>query len=235
MTEQMTEPQAALAVPMTPMTLIERALVKGIDPEQLSRLMDLQERYEKRQAADEFGRALAEFQKRCPAVFKWREMKGTNQSYKFASLDDVMRAAGPVLAECGISISFDTSHENNMLKVTCRIRVGSHSEDKTFTTPVPDMRVNDTQRFGAALTYAKRYAICAALNIVTTDQDVDASNLENYVSLGQIKQLDDLIVEKGVDKKRFLAWANVADLDLILARDFPKVLTTLQQRKAGAR
>jgi hypothetical protein len=36
------------------------------------------------------------------------------------------------------------------------------------------MRVNETQKFGAALSYAKRYALQGALNIVVTDEDTDA-------------------------------------------------------------
>lgn len=163
---------------MSPLTLLHTALEKGVDPDRLGKLMDLAERWEENRASKAFADAITKFQKLCPPIHK-SQMAGKSDGrmqYKFASYDDVMYVAGPILADCGIAISFTTDPSEHGLKATCRVRVGTHYEDHTLTVPIPDMRVNGTQQFGAALTYAKRYVLCAALNIVVTNEDDDASS-----------------------------------------------------------
>jgi len=66
----------------TPMALIQMAVQANADPDKLGKLMDLQERWEAKQAADAFGQALADFQSECPPVHKGRSI-------------DLGRGAGP--------------------------------------------------------------------------------------------------------------------------------------------
>lgn len=223
------------AAGMTPLTLIQVALEKGIDPEQLGRLMDLQERWERNRAAEAFGAAITRFQAECPPVTKRRTVggdAGSKITYRYASYDDVMRAAAPVLTACGLAVSFSTKQQERMVEITCRIRVGIHHEDHTVTVPVPDMRVNDTQKFGAAISYGKRFALCAALNIVVTDEDNDAQALIDTLLPAQVGELERLIKERGADLKRFLAWANVESLGQMLRKDFANAAHMLRQKKA---
>ena len=53
--------------------------------------------------------------------------------------------------------------------------VEGHSERTAFPVPIDRAaRMNDTQKVGSALTYGRRYALCAALGIVTAEEDDDA-------------------------------------------------------------
>ena len=235
----MAEPATALAVhEVTPMTLIDRAVELGRDPKDLTKLFNLQERHERNRAAEAFSIAMTEFQGRCPIIHKSREAKGTGSfaGYSFASYDDIMRAVGPILKDCGIAVSFSTEQIDKQLKITCRLRHGIHFEDHTLTVPVPDMRVNDTQKYGAALSYAKRYALSAALNIVVSDEDDDGATLEFVpISDEQYASLHELLEASGADLKRFLACYQIEKLGELPRAKFEDALAALKRKMASKR
>lgn len=223
---------------VNPLVLLQTAIEKGLDPDKLGKLMDLAERYEKNRAAEVFGRSLAEFQSRCPTVYKSRKA----DRFAFASYDDVMRQAGPVLAECGIAVSFTTPHTEGRYEIVVRLRVGSYFEDFPFSAPMPDvgkiaafLKLSEPQAFGFVLSYYKRYAICAAGNIVVTDEDNDAVNdaMAN-VTAAQAANINDLIAEKRVNMEKFLEWAQAASVEDIPAANYAKVIDVLR-RKAVAK
>ena len=213
-----------------PMAIIEAAINRGIDPDQLGKLLDLQERYERNRAAEAFGAAIARFQRDCPPITKSRKVDAGPMRYRFASYDDVMKHAGPLLAECGIAVSFSTETTDRGLRATCRVRVGIHAEDYTLEVPIPDMRVNDTQKYGAALSYVKRYALCAALNIVVTDEDNDATGLGKLVSAEQIAEIKRLVEKTDTDHGRFLKWAGVASLDAMTVPKYHEAVAYLERK-----
>lgn len=217
----------------TPMTLIAAALDRSdIDPGKLEKLMELQERWDRNRAAEAFGQALTNFQTKCPIIHKSRTVKLSSQGgYKFASYDDIHREIAPLLAECGLAVSFSTDQVEGKLKATCRIRHGTHYEDHTLTVPVPDMRVNDTQKYGAALSYAKRYALCAALNIVVSDEDSDAEGLVETIGDEEIATLQEWIESTGTDLPKFLKWAAIESLKE-MSRDFyPAAINQLKRKQ----
>jgi len=224
-----------LAVPaVTPLALIDKAIEKGISPDQLGKLMDLQERWEQREAAKRFAEAVTAFQAECPRVKKERQATipgregKTGYGYKFANFEDVDRAVAPLLAKHQIVVTFDSEHvaqgQASGLKITCRVRVGTHVEDTRFTLPIPAMnQVNDAQRYGVALSYAKRYAFCAALKIVVADEDDDAADLFERITAEQVAQVKAEIERTGTKLPAFLNWIGVAQLDLIPAAQWAVV------------
>jgi hypothetical protein len=52
----------------TPLTLLEQAIAKNMDLAQLEKLMDMQERWEKRQAEKAFSEAMSSFQSFAPVI-----------------------------------------------------------------------------------------------------------------------------------------------------------------------
>ena len=239
----MSEELTVQAAP-TPSALIAIAIEKGMSPEQLKALFDMQERHERNAAGSRFGDAMAAFQRDCPTVFKGRA--GARGNY--ASYEDVMAVAKPWLSKHGISLSFevDTSAEGRM-SIGIRIQVGAHAEDRTFPFLIPtDLKANDSQRFGAALSYAKRHALCAALNIVVTDQreDNDADDVDEFIRPVQAAHLANLMLEAKADERKFYAWASTAygadvtNLDSLPKRLYAQAETLLnakiaQKKKEG--
>jgi hypothetical protein len=222
--------------PNDPMAIIAMAVQSGCEPAQLRELLELQREYAKDRAAERFSQCLTQFQSRCRFVEKVREAtiysdKGSYK-YNFASFDDVMRVAAPVLDECSLAVSFSTEAIDKGIRVTCRIRHGIHFEDHTLDVPVPQMKVNDTQKYGAALSYAKRYALCAALNIVCTDDvDDDAQSCIDPITEQQEVELRELIEAKAADLPKFLAWMGVEKLSDIPATSYPKAVNALRNKK----
>lgn len=215
----------------TLLSIIQQASAQpDFDVAKMQSLMELKREWDKDRAAEAYAAAVAQFQRRCPQIHKGRK-PGSGPTYTYASYDDVMVVAGPILAECGIAVTFSQEQVEKSLKVTCRLRVGTHAEDHTFVVPVPDMRVNDTQKFGAALSYAKRYALCGALNIVTTDEDTDASNLSmNTITEEQAIQLQEWIDSTGADKAKFLAFLKVERLADLPASKFANAMEAIQKK-----
>lgn len=220
-----------------PMAIIQVALQNGAEPAQLEKLMELQERWERNRAAEAFSGAMTDFQRQCKFVGKVRDAKivsknGGSYGYKFASFDDVMRVAAPVLDDCRLAVSFRTEAIEKGIRVTCRLRHGIHFEDHTLDVPIPAMNVNDTQRYGAALSYAKRYALCAALNIVCTDDtDDDGASCIDPITMEQEIEIAELIEAKGADKAKFLKWMGVEKITDIPANNFTKAVTALRSKK----
>jgi hypothetical protein len=218
---------------VTPLVWLQQAIDKGIEPDQLATLMDLQERFERNRAAEAYAAAITQFQSRCPQIKKERKPT-SGPTYTYASYDDVMLVAGPLLAECGISVSFSTKTIDKALEATCKLRVGTHTEEHSFTVPVPEMRVNDTQRFGAALRYAQRYALCGALNIVVTDEDVDAGNLTvNTITEEQVIQIEDWILSTDSDRAKFLKAFSIEKLSDLPAAKFQNAIDAFKKKQAG--
>lgn len=229
--------------PLTPLQMIQAAIEKGIDPD---KLMTFAERYERNRAAEAFGRAITKFQSLCPRITKSRTASiqprdGSKASfnYKFSGFDDIDKVIRPLLIECGLAISFSTEDvPAKGIKATCRVRHGIHFEDTTLTVPVPAMS-NATQGYGAALSYAKRYALCAALNIVITDEDNDGAGLD-CLTEAESNSIMKVIELKGADSsrwlKRLLAFAGAESLSRIPRSRYREIMDLLTTpKKEGAK
>lgn len=239
MTDQTIE-NAPARIEANPMGLIQMAVEQNADPDRLEKLMALQERWQANCAAEAFADAVAAFQAECPQIKKARQINlGGGQGPSYASIDDIMQQVQPLLTRHGLSVAYSADiAEGGKLHATCTIRKGSHREVSNITLPVPQqMKVNDTQKMGAALSYAKRYALCAALNITVTDQDRDAGGLEQTVGPGQIAEINARLekLEPGT-RARFLAWLGVERVEDIPAARYPQAIGNLDAKvKAEAK
>lgn len=114
-----------------------------------------------------FGKAQAEF----PTLPK--DKNGYN--YKYTDLETVISTLRPILAKYNIGfMQALTTLENGRWAITTRLfnNAGEWIED---TTPLPDVNLakgNAAQNVGAAITYMKRYTLCAFLG-VACDEDPD--------------------------------------------------------------
>ncbi len=90
---------------------------------------------------------------------------------------------------------------------TCKItHILGHSETSTFEAPIDkDSYMSAPQQYAAASTFAKRYAFCNALGILTGDEDNDAVGVGSKtqekksvfdVALGMIERTTDGAVLK---------------------------------------
>lgn len=220
----------------TPMMLLQDAIARGLKTEDLERLAALQERWEERQAAKAFGEALAHFQALCPVIKKRRKAVIPGKfAYSYASYDDIHLAVRALLADCGLTVSFDTASDGGGVKVTCHVRLGTHVQSTAFVVPAPQLSTNNTQSFGAALSYGKRYALCAALNIVASDEDDDGASLIEKINADQVDVICRLLAETGRDERRFCAWAGVNEIGEIAVGRYHEAVDMLTRKPATGR
>jgi len=223
----------------TPMMLLQQAIEHNVDVDRVEKLMDLQERWERNEAGKRYAEALAAFQAECQPIHKRREASFNGRlAYTFASLDDIMVVIQPLLTKHGLAIGFSAGvNDAGALVAQCRVRCGTHVEVTDITLPVPaEMKVNATQKMGAALSYAKRYALCAALNITVTDEDNDGNGLIETVTEEEAIQLQDIASEcpKGT-RARCLAWLGVSSFYECPAAKFYEVRDMLKRKQQEAR
>jgi hypothetical protein len=222
---------------MTPMEIMERAIERGVDADQLEKLMALQERWEANQARRAFAAALSEFQARCPTVLKTAEA----DRYTYAPLDEILRTIRPHMEATGLSVRFSTElTEESVITAVCILsHRDGHSETSHFAAPVDRSLSRDgkplmnvTQQMGSANTYAKRYALLNALNIVASsfeDDDGYAAGIPMLTDR-QVVQLRDYIEAYELNEKKFLGFINAPSLEEIPASKWPAAETAIFSR-----
>lgn len=225
------QPTSVEVIPtMNPLSILDKALSSGIDPDKLGRLMDLVSKWTADRAAEAFAGAITEFQRECPPVVKRRRATG-KITFDYASYDDVMRAAGPIMARNNIVATYSTEPGEGVINGECRIRVGTHVESTRLTLPVPAGVVNDTQLHGQAVTYLKRQLLCLALNIVVTDEDDDANGCLDTLIRAEQEDLCSAMDAKGMPLAAFLAFAKAENLESIPRKEFARLLNSIKMTK----
>lgn len=220
--------------PATPMDLLGLAVEKGLDVAALEKLMDLQERWQAGQAKAAFDAAMAGFQAECPTMKKTRKA----DRYTYAPLDTVLRTIRPILERHGLSVTFDTEiSAEGILSAVCKVsHIQGHSETSRFACPVDrNMKVNDSQKQGSANSYAKRYALKNALNLVESDEDDDGfAGGTLFIEDEQIANIEALITEVKADRNGFLKWAGVKHIANIPAEKYQHCIQVLEKKRSAA-
>ncbi|KRC36267.1 ERF family protein [Acidovorax sp. Root219] len=148
--------------------------------DQFERMMDMQERWERREAEKAFNDALTAFKalnikipKRKLVDFETRG--GGRTQYKHAELDDVTDLLGPALSAHGLSWSWRPKQENGMITITCvlRHRLG-HCEEVSLSSP-PDASggKNAIQAVISTTTYLERHTLKAITGTAESGEDDD--------------------------------------------------------------
>jgi len=155
--------------------LLRAAIDAQMPVESLQRLLDMRAQLRAESAAGAFAAALANFQCDLPPIEKKKTANAGSYKYRYADLADIWRAIGNRLHDCGLSVTFDTVDREGGIDVVCRVHhIAGHCAESRFPVPIDRAaRMSLAQQVGAALTYGRRYALTAALGIVTADEDTD--------------------------------------------------------------
>ena len=103
-----------------PIALINLALDKGLDIEKLSKLFDLQERWEKKESEKSFLAAFANFQRTCPKIKKSKKVDfptkdSGNVRYSYAPLSEITEQIKEPLNSNGLSYRWEFLEANNLI------------------------------------------------------------------------------------------------------------------------
>ena len=239
-------------MPTTPLQLYAAALEKGIDPDKLGKLLELQERWTADRAREAFFADMVPCQGEMPIVLCQAKNDQTGKTY--AAIEDIQKLCKPVWIRHGFSLSFSeepTTTENHKRTVcTVRHRDG-HCEKHYLELPRdgiggrgnPIAGMNPLQGSVSTMTYAERVLTAQVFNIVLADTDLDGKTagerMAEEVEQGYREELADLVAKKGGASKAFLSWASekaktkVNDLAEIPAHVLPEIVRMLKAQNGG--
>jgi len=193
-------------------TIIE----KGITTENvaaLEKVCDLYERMEAVVAKKAYMAAKTALQAELPNVMATKAIPSKDGSIRsrFAPYEEIMAVIQPYLVTHGFSVAFTVRVEpdGKRLAAVCTLsHIGGHSESNEFAVRIGQgpPGCSETQADGAARSYARRGALCDALNIVV-DKDTDARMEGATISPEVARNLQERVRLVGADSAKFLKFA----------------------------
>ncbi len=206
------------------------------DAEVLGKLMDLYERTEKRQSEKEFAAALTALQGDTIRVqaTKAVDVKAGVPRYTFAPYEEIMRICQPILTRHGFSVTFDTKIDGDRLYSVCTLtHKAGHSRSNQFavrfTTPPGS---SSAQGDMSTKSYAKRGALCDALNI-SIEHDDDARMIGTPIGQALALDLEDRVRKVGADENAFLKYAGAKTYAEISDERYPALDELLTRKEAA--
>ncbi len=169
---------------------------------------------------DKIAEALAQAQGEIQDPHKNKEAKAGTYSYKYADIADVLKVVRTALSKHQICIVQPTILDGEFIIVRTRL---IHKSGQFLESDYPVCKaIGEHQKMGAAMTYARRYALCSIVG-VAADEDTDAANA-SAVEVAKapsgahmkraLKELDNELVDIGsmpMTMKCFQAWQEKMD------------------------
>lgn len=223
--------------PVTPSQLLNIAVDKSADVEQMTKLFELQVAWEKNEAVKEYTASMVDVQASMPIVGKGLQNKQTNSTY--AALDAIISAAKPIYTKGGFSISFyegETPKDNHTRICADVIHRAGHKETYHYDAPMDGVGIKGnammtaTHAKASSTTYARRYLMCMIWNIPTGDDDGNPPPSET-INENQIAEITALAQEVGKNVKdpALLKYFHVETIDQLPAKYFQDAISALEK------
>ncbi len=216
-------------------SLIREVMASGQSPEYLRELLSVRRDWEADEARKAYNVAISEFQRRAPIVSK--DDKAYDKAY--ARMDRIWRETRPLITELGLSVTWQVCElrGDGMCHVEGQLRHrDGHGEKLIQDIPMPELikGQNRAQQMGSASTYAKRYAFCSALGIVTGDDDDGHRAGTQFVTHDQAQEVAQLVDAcrgiNGFNEKSFWAWVGAECAQEIPANRYGDVVAMLKRK-----
>lgn len=161
--------------------LVRYALEKGADVGVMERMLALHRQMKADDAKEAFDRSMAELQRNMPTIVKTKA--GAKNAYVYAPLEEIIHQVKHLISDHGFSYTINSEIPPDQKAAVVKAIVtvthaAGHSKPSEFTVPIDTQNPMMTapQRYGGAMTFAKRYAFCNAFGIMTADVDLDGRN-----------------------------------------------------------
>lgn len=231
------QPNTAAAI----IQVIERAATDAsVDVDKMERLLAMQERIMDRQAAAAYASAMAEMQPKLPVIRKRGAIKNSAGKIQstYAKWEDIDAAIRPILTEYGFALTFRTeTREGRPVVWAVLAHREGHSERTEIELPIDTSgSKNNVQGVGSSMSYGKRYAASALLNLVAEDEDDDGqkAGAGALISDDQVMELRRLMTEAKANAGAFLEYLGVDALEDLPAPKFATAKAALLKKKQGA-
>lgn len=215
----------------TLLSVIARAAADpACDLDKMERLMAMHERMEAKQAEIAFADAMAAMQTELPSIGERGDAAGR---YTFALWEDINTAIKPVLTRFGFALSFRTDFTSGITVTGVLQHKGGHKETTAITLPAdPSGNKNAVQAVASSVSYGKRYAAGALLNLTSHGEDDDAYRaVIERISEEQAATLRDLMESTGSNVVQFLKWLKVDTIENIPAHAYATAHAALKAKE----
>lgn len=101
---------------------------------------------------------------------------GGTFSYSYVSLANIIDATQPALHKNGLAVTQVFDEKDGATSLCTHL---FHESGESITSTMPIRQDADPQKFGSLITYYRRYALCAILNIMADDDDDGARASQN--------------------------------------------------------
>lgn len=229
--------EAVIAAPTSLLAVIANAVTDPrIDVIKMQALLDMQMQIVREERKISYTQAMTRLQALIPQMDKMGKAKNS----KYAKLEDIDVVIRPLLAAEGFSYSFkEVDHTEKTITIEMEIaHKDGHREQNRLTVPIDQSARNQQgnsirpaiQDMGSTVSYAKRYLIKNAFNIIEKDEDTNGEKL-TFISEQQSLDLRAIIAEVKADEKKFLAYMQVESIEQISQQDFKKALNSLDMKR----
>lgn len=233
--------RAELSVP----GMLHQFIERGITAENVAafeKMVGLYERIQDKEAEKQFAAAFASMQSEMPVIRAMRPVPNNDGSirYLFAPYEDVMEQVKPLLQKHGFTITFSMGFTEGRVIQTCTLQhIGGHSRSNQFMARIGKgpPGSTETQGDGAASTYAKRFALCDALNIVIdrdNDGRGDARAEGELISPEQAQYLKEQVKEVGFKEESFMRLAGVSKYEMIGTGKYDVLINAIEMKRRSA-
>ncbi len=163
----------------SPVNVMLAAIKQGATLEQVEKMMDLQDRWDKAQAKKAYDTAFAAFKAEAVTIIKGKTVTdGPLKGKSYDELHDVVNAVTPALSKHGLSSWWRlTKDEPTWMEVTCYLRhVSGHEESVSMGGP-PDAggAKNPIQARASTKTYLERYTLKGITGLSSQNDDNDGA------------------------------------------------------------
>lgn len=179
-----------------------------------------------------------------------KDKKNPHLKNEYASLESIIDVLRPITAKHGISIMQYPEYEGTTYLLRTRI---AHKSGQFIVSVMPLlMAIVDMQKFGSAITYARRYALSSIFCIATGEDDDDGEACANkgceskqsvpkiesaqkakvVTSISQVQEssIQHLINETGSDLQAILSYYKVSSLSELTHEQACIVINQLKKR-----
>lgn len=221
--------------------MLGKFIESGITEQNISafeRLLAMKERVDAKEAEKQFAAAFMALQSDMPPIQASKSVpdKNGNIKYKFAPYESIMETVRPLLQKHGFTLTFSMNFSEGRVIQSCTLmHVGGHSRTNQFMARIGSgpPGSSEAQGDGAASTYAKRFALCNALNIICeqdSDGKDDARSDGEPISKDKAAYLRELVHETKSNEAQFFLFAGASSYDTIGSARYDSCVTALMKK-----
>lgn len=123
------------------------------------------------EATSRMAAALAEVQANLPVIHKANSADTGKYTYKYADLAEIAGAVYPLLSKAGLAWTTLPTLDDKGAFVLRYELMHTSGETRIGTYPLPNPASAQPQAVGSAITYARRYTLCAVVGVAPDEDD----------------------------------------------------------------